>query len=134
MGKAYSMDLRQRVFDDIAAGHSCRAAARVFGVSASTAVRLAAGFRDHGSIAPKTQGRAPGTAGKLARHMGFLTEIVAAEPDITLRELSGALIDTHGLQVDLSSIHRALDRAGLTYKKRPDRAGAAPRRPAADPA
>ena len=83
MGKAYSMDLRQRVFDYIAAGHSCRAAARVFGVSASTAVRLAAGFRDKGSIAPKAQGRAPGTAGKLAVHTVFLTEIVAAEPDIT---------------------------------------------------
>ena len=124
MGKAYSMDLRERVFDYISAGHSCRAAARVFGVSASTAVRLVAGFREHGSIAPKVQGRAPGTAGKLAPHVVFLVEIVTAEPDITLRELSGALIETHGLQVDLSSIHRALDRAGLSYKKRPDRAGA----------
>jgi transposase len=128
MGKAYSMDLRQRVFDYIAAGHSCRGAARVFGVSPSTAVRLAAGFRDKGSIAPKAQGRAPGTAGKLAPHVLFLVEIVTAEPDITLRELSGALVETHGLRVDLSSIHRALDRAGLSYKKRPDRAGTATRR------
>ncbi len=134
MGKAYSMDLRQRVFDRIAAGHSCRAAARVFGVSPSTAVRLAAGFRDKGSIAPKAQGRAPGTAGKLAVHTVFLTEIVAAEPDITLRELSGALIETHGLRVELSSIHRALARAGLSYKKRPDRAGTSAGRPATGPA
>lgn len=134
MGKAYSMDLRQRVFDYIAAGHSCRAAACVFGVSPSTAVRLAAGFRDKGSIAPKVQGRAPGTAGKLAPHMMFLVEIVAAEPDITLRELSSALIETHGVMVDLSSIHRALDRAGLSYKKRPDRAGTATRRLGSGPA
>lgn len=123
MGKPYSMDLRQRVFDYISAGHSCRAAARVFGVSPSTAVRLAAGFRDKGSIAAKVQGRAAGTAGKLAPHAVFLGEIVAAEPDITLRELSGALVETHGVTVDLSSIHRALVRAGLSYKKRPDRAG-----------
>jgi transposase len=134
MGKAYSMDLRQRVFDYISAGHSCRSAARMFGVSPSTAVRLAAGFRDTGSIAPKAQGRAPGTAGKLAPHVVFLTEIVAAEPDITLRELSGALVETHGLRVDLSSIHRALDRAGLSYKKRPDRAGTAPCRLGPGPA
>ncbi len=128
MGKAYSIDLRQRVFDHIAAGHSCRAAARVFGVSPSTAVRLAAAFRDKGSIAPKAQGRASGTAGKLAPHVLFLVEIVAAEPDITLRELSGALVATHGLRVDLSSIHRALDRAGLSYEKRSDRVrcGSAP--------
>ncbi|NJM82921.1 MAG: hypothetical protein HC844_10860, partial [Tabrizicola sp.] len=36
MGRAYSQDLRRRVCDYVAAGHSCRAAGRVFGVSAST--------------------------------------------------------------------------------------------------
>ena len=66
MGKPYSLDLRERIFNYIAAGHSRRDAARVFGVSPSTAVRLAASHRDRGSIAPKPQGRAPGTAGKWA--------------------------------------------------------------------
>ena len=75
------------------------------------------GVRDRASIAPKAQGRAPGTAGKLAPHVLFLVGIVTAEPDITLRELSGALVETHGLRVDLSAIHRALDRAGLSYEK-----------------
>ena len=42
MGKPYSLDLRERIFNYIAAGHSRRDAARVFGVSPSTAVRLAA--------------------------------------------------------------------------------------------
>lgn len=124
MGKPYSQDLRKRVFDYIAAGHSRRAAARVFGVSASTAVRLAASHRDQGDLAPKPQGRAPGTAGKLAPHTAFLVEVVKAEPDITLQELAGALADAHGVSVQLSSIHRALVRAGLSYKKRLDRAGA----------
>ncbi len=124
MGKFYSMDLRARIFGYIAAGHSCRAAARVFGVSASTAIRLAADHRDRGAIAPKRQGRAPGTAGKLAPHRAFLVEIVRSEPDITLKELAGALEQTHGVSVQLSSIHRALVRAGFSYKKRPDRAGA----------
>ena len=84
---------------------------------------MAAEFRAKRSISPKRQGRAAGTAGKLVPHTLFLVEIVAAEPDITLRELSGALVETHGVTVDLSSIHRALARAGLSYKKRPDRAG-----------
>ncbi len=126
MGRAYSQDLRRRVFDYVASGHSCRAAGRVFGVSASTAIRLTAEHRTTGSLAPKRQGRSPGTAGKLAPHRAFLVEIVAAEPDITLAELARALQETCGVRVQLSSIHRALVRSGLSYKKRTDRAGAGP--------
>lgn len=126
MGKPYSMDLRERITAYITAGHSRRAAARVFGVSASTAVRLAAELHQRGAVTPKRQGRAPGTAGKLNPHIAFLIDIIRAEPDITLKELAGALEETHGLSVQLSSIHRALVRAGFSYKKRPDRAGARP--------
>ena len=106
MGKPYSIDLRERISGYIAAGHSRRAAARVFGVSASTAVRLAAEYRDRATFTPKPQGRAPGTAGKLKPHIQFLVEIVRAEPDITLKELAGTLEETHGVSVHLSSIHR----------------------------
>jgi len=90
MGKPYSLDLRERIVAYVLAGHSARAAARVFGVSPSTAVRLAAEHRRCGNIAPKPQGRVPGTAGKLAPHMDFPIEIVRCEPDITLNELAGA--------------------------------------------
>ncbi len=114
MGNPCSMDLRERIRRQIAAGHSRRAAAHVFGVSASPAVRLAAAHRDRGVMAPERQGRAPGIAGKLAPHMTFPTEIVRAEPDITLKELAGALEATHGVSVQLSSIHRALIRAGFS--------------------
>ena len=127
MGKPCSLDVGVRIVVYVEADHSARAAGRAFGVSASTAVRLVAEHRRTGSLAPKRQGRAPGTAGKLAPHLAFLVEIVGAEPDITLAELARALAGTHGLRVELSSIHRALVRAGLTYKKRADRAGAGPR-------
>lgn len=121
MGKPYSMDLRECIVAYVEAGHSCRAAARVFGVSASTAVRLAAAQRERGDISSKPQGRAPGTAGKLVAHQVFLLEVVRAEPDITLKELAGALAEAHGVKVQLSSLHRALRRAGYSYKKRADR-------------
>ena len=117
MGKSYLIDLREWISSYIAADHSRRAAARVFGVSASTAARLAAQSRDRGAIAPRPQGRAPGTAGKLKPHIQFLVEIVRAEPDITLKELAGALEEAHGVSVHLSSVHRALVRAGFSYKK-----------------
>jgi hypothetical protein len=64
MGKVYLQDLRRRVVDCIASGHSCRAAGRVFAVSACTAIRLAAERRATGRLAPKRQGRAPGARGK----------------------------------------------------------------------
>jgi len=124
MGKPYSVDLRERIVGYVTRGHSARAAARVFGVSASTAVRLAADHRRRGSIAPKPQGRPPGRVGKLAPHIGFLVEVVKSDPDITLRELAGALEDAEGVQVQLSSIHRALVRAGYSYKKRAGGTGA----------
>lgn len=121
MGKPYSQDLRDRIVDYIVAGHSARAAGRVFGVSASTAVRLASAFRRGGDTRARPQGRAPGTVGKLATHTGFLLEVVQSDPDITLAELAGALEEAEGVKVNVSSIHRALKRAGLSYKKRPDR-------------
>ncbi len=124
MGRPYSQDLRQRIVGYVAAGHSARAAARIFGVSASTAVRQAADHRRRGSVAPERQGRPPGATGKLAPHLGFLLEVVASDPDITLHELAGALEDARGVHVQASSIHRALIRAGYSYKKRIDRAGA----------
>lgn len=123
MGKPYSLDLRRRICLYIAAGNSCRAAGRVFGVSAATAVRYAADLRIRGDVIPKPQGRPAGRFGKLAPHRGFLIRIVGAQPDITLHELAGALQDTHGVSVQLSSIHRALERAGFSYKKRTYRAG-----------
>ena len=124
MSKPYSMGLCERICGYIAAVHSRRAAARVFVVSASTAVRLAAEYHDRGAVAPKRQGRAPGTAGKLRPRIAFPVEIVRAEPDLTPKELAGALEETHGGSVQLSSIHRALVRSGLSYEKRPVRAGA----------
>jgi transposase len=120
MGKPYSLDLRERIVRYVEQGSSARAAAAVFGVSASTAVRLVAAYRRDGAIVPKPQGRAPGTAGKLPAHMDFLIEQVKSKSDITLRELADALRDVRGVDVHLSSIHRALKRIGYSYKKRLD--------------
>src|SRR3546814_2180903 len=47
--------------------------------------------RDHGSVAPKPKGRAPGTAGKLTAHIAFLLARMKSEPDTTLQELADVL-------------------------------------------
>ena len=128
MGKPYSLDLRERIVAYVEAGHSARAAGRVFGVSASTAVRLMASWRERASLVARPQGRIAGSVGKLAAHRAFLVEVVQAEPDITLKELAGALREAEGVSVNISSLHRALKAAGYAYKKRPDRIGARPAR------
>ena len=76
MGKACSLDLRERICAYVGRGHSARAAGRVFGVSAATAVRFAAKHREGGDVAAKPQGRPPGRFGKLAPPLDFPVDIV----------------------------------------------------------
>ena len=121
MGKYYSLDLRQRIAGYVAAGHSARAAGRLFGVSAATAVRYASAARGEGGLAAKPQGRPAGKFGKLAPHIGFLLDTVRAAPDMTLHELTAELKAAKGIEVHHSSVDRALRRAGWSYKKRLDR-------------
>ena len=116
MGRALSLDLRERVWKFIEGGGSRRAAARHFRISVSSAVRIAASQAERGTLEPRKQGRPPGQ-GKLAAYVDFLVEIVEAVPDITLDELAAALESAHAVQAHPASISRVLTRAGLTYKK-----------------
>jgi transposase len=116
MGRAYSRDLRERISGFIVRGGSRRAAARRFGVSPSTAVRIAKRMAERGTLEPRRIGRPPGR-GKLAAYVDFLVEIVDAVPDIALTELAAALEAEHGVRVHPSSISRVLIKAGMTYKK-----------------
>ena len=116
MGKPLSLDLRERVWKFIEGGGLRHAAARHFRISVSSAVRIAASRAERGTLEPRKQGRPPGR-GKLAPYVGFLVEIVEAEPDITLDELTAALESEHAVRAHPASISRVLTRAGLTYKK-----------------
>lgn len=118
MGRAYSGDLRERVYDEIAGGGSRRAAARRFGVSASTGVRIAQHVARTGSVAPARQGRRPG-GGKLAPHGERLIALVEAEPDITMPELAARLARERGVTVHPASLSRFLIAQGYSFKKKP---------------
>ena len=49
MSRAYSLDLRERVLDAVAAGQSARSAAVHFGIGTATAVRWVRRWRGRGS-------------------------------------------------------------------------------------
>ncbi len=127
MGRSYSLDLRVRVVGLVGTGHSCRAAARHFGVSDSFAIKLLRRQTRSGSPAPARQGRPPGR-GKLAPYEEFLIRTVAVEPDMTMPELAARLLDEHGVVAAPATLSRLLCRHGFTYKKSPDGRGVRTRR------
>lgn len=116
MGKAHSADLRVRVYDAIADGETRRGAARRFGVSAATAVRLAKRQAQTGSLAPARQGR-PAGSGKLSAYRAMVIAWVEADGDATLPELAARLAAEHGIAVHPTSLSRLLRSAGFTVKK-----------------
>ena len=127
MGHCYSLDLRGRVADFVEAGHSCRAAARHFGVSDSCAIKLVRRTRETGSPAPARQGRPPGR-GKLVPYETLLIQTVEARPAITMPELAARLLEEHGIVAAPAMLSRFLCRRGFTYKKSPDGRGVRTRR------
>jgi transposase len=114
MGSPYSLDIRERVQLVVEGGASRRAAARLFDVSASFAVKLVDRIRRTGSAAPARQGRPPG---KLAAHLAALLDWVEAEPDITMPELSAKLAAEKKVTAHPASLSRVLLKAGLSFKK-----------------
>lgn len=108
--------LRIRFQNYIEEGLSGRAAARRLKVSPATGARWVRQIRTRGHAEPAVQGRPPGS-GKLAPHRGFIEELVAQDPDITLYELRDALAEAEGVAVHHSSIAKLLTRLGFTYKK-----------------
>lgn len=116
MGKAHSSDLRGRVYGAIAEGSSRRAAARRFGVSAATAVRLAQRQARTGSLSPGRQGR-PAGSGKLSVFRDIVIGWVEADGELTLPELAERLAGEHGVVVHPTSLSRLLRAAGFTVKK-----------------
>jgi transposase len=122
MGKPYSADLRDRILGHISAGHSCRAAARRFGVSPSCAIKLMQHVASTGSAIPRRQGR-PSGAGKLADYQTMLIRWVEAKPDITMPELAERLKAETKVVAHPASLSRVLVAAGFRYKKSLDGIG-----------
>jgi transposase len=116
MGKSYSSDLRVRIYGAIEDGASRRGAARRFGVSVSTSVRVAQRMSATGSVAPARQGRPPG-GGKLAQYVAPLVRWVEENGDITMPELAAKLVAAHGVVAHPASLSKFLIKQGFSVKK-----------------
>ncbi len=106
-----------RVAAALEEGETVRAAAKRFGVSVASAVRI--GQRQRAG-----RGQMPGKIGghrrqALAGDAGdWLLTRLAEKPDLTMRALTAELA-AHGVHVAHDTVWRFVRRAGRTVKKRP---------------
>jgi transposase len=123
MTKPYSEDLRTRVVAAVAAGASCREAARRFSIGVSSVVRWAQRFRQTGSVAAKPMGG--NRASRLKAERDWLLALVAATPDLSLHEINCALA-ARNVHVGYGTIWRFFANEKITYKKNRLRCRAGP--------
>lgn len=112
--RTLSLDLRERILSsyDRKEGTRPEIAAR-YRVSLGMVKKLLQQRRRTGDIGPRHRysGRKPKI---LAGHQQQMRSLLVRKPDLTLKELRQAV----ALNCTLPAIHYALERMGLTYKKR----------------
>lgn len=115
MTKPLGHDLRKRIVTAIEAGSSCRAAAKHFGVSESSAIKLMRRYRATGSLSPGKIGghRRP----ILEAERDWLMNRISDHADITVRALADELAE-RGVVVSHVSVWNLLKRENQTYKKK----------------
>ena len=116
-GQSYSEDLRGRVLASVDGGMAARAAASVFRVSVSYIYKALIRRRRTGEVnASARRGHrprklTPEQEGALASHIG-------AHPDTTLAALQTWLAAEHAVRLSNGAVWSAVDRLGLSFKKR----------------
>ena len=116
MARSYSQDLRERVLNQALCGGSARQAAARFGIGVSTAITWARRARDSGERTPRAQGHPTGS--KLDQEAGYLLELVAHTPDLTLEQIKARLQDERGLEAGVTTLWRFFKARHITFKKK----------------
>jgi transposase len=114
MARAYSLDLRERVVEAVAAGESCRAVAKTFKVSVASVVKWSQRFRATGSAAARKVGWQRPYA--LAGERVWLLARLAEQPDITLRAVAAELAQ-RGIKVSYYAVWHFFEHEGISFKK-----------------
>jgi transposase len=117
--------MRIRVVRIVEGGRSARSTAKLFSISASSAVKWVQRWRRVGSVAPNSvRGhRRP----VLEAHAEWILRLVEAKPDLTLEEIRAEL-GKRGVIASIGTIWNFFDRRKISFKKKPVRQRAEPRR------
>lgn len=110
MGAPYSQDVRDKVLSAFDRGTKTRLIANAFDVSESWLRRVFQRRRENQETTPRPMG------GKRFQKIdrAKLAELLAQRPDATLRELRESL----GVDCAISAVGAAIQKLGLSYKKR----------------
>ena len=111
---AISEDLRIRIVRKVASGLSRRQAAALFEVGPSSAIRFAKRYAEEGTLAIKPR---PPRKRRLDPFGEDIRRWIAAQPDMTLEEISTRLLSEHDVKAPTSTIDDWLKANKLTYKK-----------------
>src|SRR4051812_36723737 len=106
--KDYSLDLRQRIVQAVAAGQPKAAVAQRFAVSLGSVQRYVRQWATTGTPAPRLRPGRP-RAIPVAQEAALVAQ-VAADPTATLAELGQQWADQHGVRVSVATMSRALAR------------------------
>src|SRR6516225_11262774 len=124
MPRPYSMDLRERVIESVAAGASRREAAELYGLSPSVVVIWVQRWEATGSIVARPSG---GSVSPLEDQAEFLLDLVAEQPDLTLDEIVAAMAKAR-IAGSRTAVWRFYERHEFSFKKNFVRGGAKARR------
>ena len=115
-GQSYSEDLRGRVLAAVDSGMAARSAAAVFRVSVSYIYKALIRRRRTGETrASSRRGHRPR---KLTAQEAALAAHITAHPDLTLAALQSWLLAEHGVWLSNGAMWSAVERLGLSFKKR----------------
>jgi transposase len=116
-GQSYSEDLRARVLAAVDGGQAVRAAAAVFRVSVSYIYKALIRRRRTGEAsASARRGHRPRKL--TAAQEAALAAHIAACPDMTLAAMQSWLLAEHGVWLSNGAMWSAVERLGLSFKKR----------------
>ena len=113
MARPYSQDLRERVVGSVIAGRSCRATARIFGISVASVVKWSQRFRATGSAAAKKMGGWRQLLLKSQRE--WLLARIVEKPDLTLRALVAELKE-RGTPASYGAVWRFFNASTINHR------------------
>lgn len=120
MGRAYPMELRQRVLTAYDDGEGTfKELAERFAIGEATMNRWVSQMRRRGTLEPMRQGRPPGPVAVSEAGASFIESVLLEIPDTTAPEMVAAYDEEFGIRLSEATMKRTFSRLGFTRKRGP---------------